>query len=48
MTNEIKLAYKAGLDYFKNGANLMNCNFRHFTTKEQSIAWRDGQRKLMT
>ena len=39
---EIREAYEAGLDKHKNGANEINCNFRHFATKEQTKAWEQG------
>mgnify|MGYP001596124897 CR=1 FL=1 len=27
---------------FRNGADEINCNFRHFATKEQTKAWEQG------
>jgi len=38
----IKEAYEAGKDKKENGANEINCNFRHFSTPEKTKAWEQG------
>jgi len=35
-------AYQAGRDKVKNGANTVNCNFRHFKTPEMTKEWEKG------
>ena len=38
-------AFAAGVDCARNGPNMVNCNFRHFASREQTDAWERGKRK---
>ncbi len=40
--NELREAYDAGVDKAENGANLQNCSFRHFSTRQKKKAWEFG------
>lgn len=40
---EIKQAYRAGLDSFKNGVNEINCDFRLFSSPQKTKAWEWGK-----
>ena len=37
-------AYKAGFDCGVNGANISNCHFRFFATREMTSEWERGKR----
>lgn len=36
-------SYIAGFDCAKNGANTVNCDYRHFASKRQTEAWEKGK-----
>lgn len=38
-----KKAFEMGVDYAKNGANTINCNFAIFSTPENTKAWEKGR-----
>ena len=42
-----KIEYRAGFDCKRNGANLINCNFRLFATPEQTKEWERGYKNAI-